>query len=816
MKILHLCIGTLVGLPAFGQPKPKLSSQTVLGVPCAEIFKRGIDKQDNLRASMVLVGCGLARGGDGLEAGDGVALSPNFLNLNLISGLETFPNVTQSESMIWANGDTIVANFNDSREINRNPLILSSLAVSFDGGQSFERIGPMSPLRGHGNNFGDPIVVYNQRLGLWFAGDLASGCGEFGIGLWTSPDAMTWSVGACAHNGANDDRESMWVDNNAASPWFGRMYISFNDFDRAGVPLVVTHSDDGVTWSAPIAVRTGFIRNVQITGSLGDDGTVFIAAMDEGGGGLSNPRTNVMYRSLDGGNNWSESVMGASFPAPGDSVCEGFASYFARIRPIWRQMGWGQPAAPGNGVVHYVYAAHGAGNDPGDILYTRSEDNGVTWSSPVMLNDDGTPQAQWMPSMSATFEGKLVATWYDRRSTDPTGLPYEYFMARSDDNGLSWSLNEAVSDVLIPQPAQPDPGIQSCYAGDYNYQTADSSKAYVTWTDGRVQIQGHNQQDVFYVGVDLLGPQTGGILQGTITDANTSTPIAGARVRALGPVDRWATANRDGFYRIRSPEGSYDVTVTAFRYLAESASGVAIVEGMTTTQDFALTTGPVHSVSGTVTNSFTGLPMRGATVSLVGRPIPPATTDTNGMYQLPMVPEETYDIQATAPGFTPSTQRVTVDQDVVVDFALLSLADCNRLFPGNLVINCGVETGDFTSWERSGNPNSTWIDMASRHSGSYGLHIGPVGSLGFIAQNVPTTAGATYSVCSHLRHLGGPPNRFQVSWGGTIIRDDTDLDFLEQWTCDSVVAASALTELKFGFQDLNFFQWDDASVVQQH
>jgi hypothetical protein len=36
----------------------------------------------------------------------------------------------------------------------------------------------------------------------------------------------------------------------------------------------------------------------------------------------------------------------------------------------WRHMGWGQPAAL-NGVVHYVYAQHGVGSDPGDIMYLR-------------------------------------------------------------------------------------------------------------------------------------------------------------------------------------------------------------------------------------------------------------------------------------------------------------------------------------------------------------------------------------------------------------------------------------------------------------
>src|SRR5438552_12184650 len=173
---------------------------------------------------------------------------------------------------------------------------------------------------GHGTNYGDPIVVYNARLSTWFAGDLATGCGGQGIGLWTSSDGSNWSVGACAHTGGDDDRESMWVDNNPASPFYGRMYISWNDF-AAGQGIFVTRSDDGVTWT-PVQVTTGFVRNVQLTG--GADGAVFVAAMDEGGGGF-NARTNLIYRSTDGGNNWTQITMGAAFAPPGDITCGYFA-----------------------------------------------------------------------------------------------------------------------------------------------------------------------------------------------------------------------------------------------------------------------------------------------------------------------------------------------------------------------------------------------------------------------------------------------------------------------------------------------------------
>src|SRR5215468_6054285 len=384
---VNWCVALLFAFGAVSQAagiNPKFASKSALGVPCSEIFERGIDKQENLRATMIRVACGLEAPGQEGPEGEGTD-ALDFTNINLITGAETFPNVTQSESMVWStpDGQIVVVNYNDSRGINQSPIIISGLSVSFDGGNTFDRLTP-DPLVGHAANFGDPIVVYNNALSKWFAGDLAGGCGGQGIGLWASDNAMIWTVGACAHSGGADDRESMWVDNNSASPFYGRMYISWNNF-AAGQNIFVTYSDDGTTWSAPVRVQSGtFIRDIQLTGSPDGAGTVFIAGMDEGGGGVS-MRVNWIFRSLDGGATWTAIQQGPSFGAPGEPLC----GYFAAIPPIWRHMGWGQPAAGPGGVIHYVYAARGSNpGDEGDILYIRSDDKGDTWTTPITLNSD--------------------------------------------------------------------------------------------------------------------------------------------------------------------------------------------------------------------------------------------------------------------------------------------------------------------------------------------------------------------------------------------------------------------------------------------
>src|SRR6266849_2820211 len=673
-----VCVGILVALPGLAQAAGKdQSSPTALGVPCSEIYQRGIDMQENLRATAIRVACGLdvpgSAGAEGVES-DALDEGGPFANINVITGGETFPHVTQSESMVWStpDGQTIVVNFNDSNTASSN---YSGVSVSVDGGQTFTRLHPASFATGHGTNFGDPIVVYNNALAKWFAGDLATGCGGQGVGLWTSLDGMSWTPGACAHNGGADDRESMWVDNNAGSPFYGRMYISWNDFG-AGQNIFVVRSDDGVTWSAPVRVQSGgFVRNIQLTGSPDDGGTVFIAGMDEGGGGVNN-RINYIYRSLDGGVTWTQIQQGPPFAPPGQALC----GYFAAVTPIWRHMGWGQPAVGPGGVIHYVYAARGANaGDLGDILYIRSDDNGTTWTAPIVLNSDaatGGNRTQWMPSLSATPEGLLVASWYDRRNT--TDNSYEFWLIRSSDNGLSWGADQPVSDVISPQPEQPDPTVQSCYAGDYNYHTAISSNFWVTWTDGRVQVSGHNQQDVFFAAVDSTVSGTG-TLEGTVTDSSTGDPISGGRVQATGPVTRNVTTNRVGFYQMRLPAGTYDVSASPFGYLPCLVTGVVIIEGQPTVVDLSCGPGPAHRVSGTVVSSINGQPIADASVRVLNTPIPTTTTDANGMYSFPSVPDGSYNLQASPPAGvrcrSSRTVAIVVDQDLTVDFVLEARRD---------------------------------------------------------------------------------------------------------------------------------------------
>ena len=110
-------------------------------------------------------------------------------DVNLITGTETSPNITQSETFTSANPDNpnqIVVAYNDSRGRNANPINISGASVSTDGGTTFTRLTAASGQGPFPNTFGDPVVLYNRPTATWFTVWLDGACGGQGLGGFKS------------------------------------------------------------------------------------------------------------------------------------------------------------------------------------------------------------------------------------------------------------------------------------------------------------------------------------------------------------------------------------------------------------------------------------------------------------------------------------------------------------------------------------------------------------------------------------------------------------------------------------------------------
>ena len=147
-----------------------------------------------------------------------------------------------------------------------------------------------------------------------------------------------------------------------------------------------------------------------------------------------------------------------------------------------------------------------------------------------------------------------------------------------------------------------------------------------------------------------------GWLNGTVRDADTLAPLAGATVTAridgvqLSP----ATSDGSGLYSITAPYGNAEVGADAPGHAPVSTSTYVWGSGSTTYLDLNLP--PLsHSVRGYVTDGVTGDPLPGTLLTV--SPLwsdgyyDQATTDASGYYEV-AIPEDDFILGASATGYT--------------------------------------------------------------------------------------------------------------------------------------------------------------------
>ncbi len=96
----------------------------------------------------------------------------------------------------------------------------------------------------------------------------------------------------------------------------------------------------------------------------------------------------------------------------------------------------------------YTHDNHGETiGDDTDILVSRSEDNGATWTSSVPLNSDAATDTtgESSPSLATDGNGLWVAVW--SKSLTEEG-DRDIFVSRSTDNGATWSTMELLHPNL--------------------------------------------------------------------------------------------------------------------------------------------------------------------------------------------------------------------------------------------------------------------------------------------------------------------------------------------------------------------------------
>jgi hypothetical protein len=247
---------------------------------------------------------------------------------------------------------------------------------------------------------------------------------------------------------------------------------------RPSMPMVAVSTDSGQTFSEPVpviadqfeqaATRDGAIRSTTtvanattttaVPGSLASQPN---QAANFGGGNPSitlDDRGNV-YAA------WKSAYSNIS-PAPpagiflSRSTDRGATWTVTQIRPFGYQNGsafiipqveWTRGGGP-DGTLHVVYdgSDRPETNSYSTIYYTRSTDNGQTWSDPVRLPDVDEAElvGQYIANLSAAPNGRLDVAWWDTRD-DPGIRSNDVYYTYSTDGGRTWARNIRVSDQTI-------------------------------------------------------------------------------------------------------------------------------------------------------------------------------------------------------------------------------------------------------------------------------------------------------------------------------------------------------------------------------
>ncbi|MFF5180232.1 S8 family serine peptidase [Micromonospora sp. NPDC000316] len=194
-----------------------------------------------------------------------------------------------------------------------------------------------------------------------------------------------------------------------------------------------------------------------------------------------------------------------------------------------------------------------------------------------------------------------------------------------------------------------------------NGAAIDKADSQCGGTEADNNVYGEGRLDALAL-LDAAPTGDVGTLAGTVTDAATGSPIAGATLTLTGPTAREVTTGADGTYSTQLPTGTYQVAVSAFGY-GSTTKSATITNRVTTTLDVALTAVASVNITGAVTDgSGHGWPLY-AKVTVTGvSGVYDYTTPSNGRYTISLPAGQTYTLkyEPQYPGYQTVTKTVVV------------------------------------------------------------------------------------------------------------------------------------------------------------
>lgn len=446
--------------------------------------------------------------------------------------------MTQSETSVAWCGENAVIGFNDSGSFVRSITTFPPGSFTFNGyahsdnaGGTFTDMGALrSGVLPAGVRFrdlgGDPVLGCTRESTFYYA-SLARDIFFFGpprSGISVSPSydgGRTFPQARMAVSKLTNhflDKPWMAVNYSALSA-SDVIHVTYTDFDNsfATPPCVgttrvaieyVRSVDGGLTWSSPITIDqtcgpVNFVQGSQVRVGNGSD--VYVAWERYPTGG-PNQRQLLIKKSTNGGASFAPlpTLVSSITPVGTSQVLRG------RFRTFLDLQGLAIDTSGGGSSGNVYVTWHDGRNlkvfDPfsgceaqprycfGDVLFSRSTDGGATWTAPIRVNEDppNSPVDQFFPAITVDKNGHLFVLYYDR-SRDARNLLTDAFLARSVNDGSSWSNARVTSSNFPPITGFQDVIVNSLYMGDYIGAATDTlmrrSGVILAWGDNSLGDQ---------------------------------------------------------------------------------------------------------------------------------------------------------------------------------------------------------------------------------------------------------------------------------------------------------------------------------------
>jgi hypothetical protein len=395
----------------------------------------------------------------------------DFLNVNISNN--QFPQNEPSVKISRSDPNRVVAAWRDFRTGVNPPLRRVGFSFSTDGGEIWSVSELLPQIIPTALLSSDPVVDVDINGNFYIytvsLNDLTEN-GELWVFKSTDGGETFDQVYQMTNTTAFEDKEWTATDLNPASPFANNLYCSWTRFSFTSEILLVRSTDEGVNWSNPVSVSD----ESSVQGSfpaVGPSGDLYVVWRHSG---------QIMFdKSTNGGVTFGTDIVVSNAP-----------------NAWFPHMAVDLSGGPRNGYIYVTWNDERNGDDDAFVCY--SSDGGVTWSTPIRVNNDpvGNGKIQYWPSIAISELGEISILFYDTRNT-PSNSFIEAYIARSID-GLNFT-----NELLSSEPSPTNVPNNAVRFGDYIAIDAYGGNVVPVWTDERA---GGVDMDIYTAVINPIVP----------------------------------------------------------------------------------------------------------------------------------------------------------------------------------------------------------------------------------------------------------------------------------------------------------------------